>query len=239
MSFKNISFILHKPQLSENIGACARAIKNFSFSKLFLINPKPSFPNDKILATSVGAKDIIKKAEVFSDIEESIRKIDILVATSARFRNKNIKHISISDLNKIDFSKRIGFLFGSEASGLSNNEVSYADYTLQIPTNKSFRSLNLSHSLIIIAQIVSSLISTKKNKFEKSKKIKNASKNDINIMLHLCIKNLEDKDFFHPIEKKPIMLENLRSIFYKMNLSEKETRILSSVFAGLSKKKVD
>ena len=38
MSFKNISFILHKPQLSENVGACARAIKNFSFNKLILIN---------------------------------------------------------------------------------------------------------------------------------------------------------------------------------------------------------
>ena len=42
-----------------------------------------------------------------------------------------------------------------------------------------------------------------------------------------------------PLEKKPIMLENLRSIFYKMDLSEKETRILSSVFASLAKKKVD
>ena len=239
MSFKNISFILHKPQLSENVGACARAIKNFSFNKLILINPKPTFPNDKIIATSVGAKDIIKNAEVFSNIEDSINKIDILVATSARFRNKNIKHISIKDLNKIDFTKKIGFLFGSEASGLSNNEVSYADYTLEIPSNKNFRSLNLSHSLIIIAQIVSGIISNKNNKFEKSKKIKNASKKDINNMLNLCIRNLEEKSFFHPQEKKPIMLENLRSIFYKLNLSQKETRILSSVFAGLSKKKVD
>ena len=51
--------------------------------------------------------------------------------------------------------------------------------------------------------------------------------------------NLENKNFFHPPEKKPIMMENLRSIFYKLNLSEKETRILSSVFAGLSKEKVD
>ena len=59
MGKNNISFILHKPQLSENIGACARAIKNFNFKKLVLINPKPIFPNDKILATSVGAKDII------------------------------------------------------------------------------------------------------------------------------------------------------------------------------------
>ena len=239
MSFKNISFILHNPQLSENIGACARAIKNFSFNNLLLINPKPVFPNDKILATSVGAKDIIKKTEVFKNIEDSIKKLDILVATSARFRNKNIRHISISDLNKIDFSKRIGFLFGSEASGLSNNEISYADYTLEIPSNKNFRSLNLSHSLIIIAQIVSGLILNKKNRFEKSKKIKNASKNDVNNMLNLCIKNLEDRHFFHPPEKKPIMLENLRSIFYKLNLSQKETRILSSVFAGLTKKKAD
>ena len=169
----------------------------------------------------------------------SLNKIDVLIATSARFRNKNIKHISITDLNIIDYSKNIGFLFGSEASGLSNNEVSYADYTLQIPSNKNFRSLNLSHSVIIIAQLVSGIISKKNHKFERSKKIKNASKKDINNMLSFCIKNLEERNFFHPSEKKPIMLENLRSIFYKLNLSEKETRILSSVFAGLSKKKVD
>ena len=239
MYFKNISFILHKPQLSENIGACARAIKNFSFNKLLLINPKPIFPNDKIVATSVGAKDIIKKAQVYDNLEDSLNKIDILVATSARFRNKNIKHISISDLNKIDYSKKIGFLFGSEASGLSNNEVSYADYTLQIPSNKNFRSLNISHSLIIIAYTVSSLILNKDFEFNKSKKIKSASKQDINNMLSLCIKNLDDKNFFYPLEKRPIMLENLRSIFYKLNLSKKETRILSSVFAGLTKKKGD
>ena len=239
MYFKNISFILHKPQLSENIGACARAIKNFNFNKLLLVNPKPTFPNDKIVATSVGAKDIIKKAQVHDTLEDSLNKIDILVATSARFRNKNIKHISISDLSKIDYSKKIGFLFGSEASGLSNNEVSYADYTLQIPSNKNFRSLNISHSLIIIAQTVNSLILNKDFEFNKSKKIKSASKQDINNMLTLCIKNLDDKNFFYPPEKKPIMLENLRSIFYKLNLSEKETRILSSVFAGLAKKKGD
>ena len=56
-------------------------------------------------------------------------------------------------------------------------------------------------------------------------------------MSNLCIKHLEEINFFKPKEKKPIMLENLRSIFYKMELSEKETRILSSVFAALSKKK--
>ena len=237
MSKNNISFILHKPQLSENIGACARAIKNFNFKKLVLINPKPIFPNDKILATSVGAKDIINQSKKYDNLEKALGRIDILIATSARFRNKNIKHINLEDLKKINFKKRVGFLFGSEASGLSNDEVSYANYTLQIPTNPDFKSLNLSHSLIIIAQYVASLLKSKNIPFKKSKKVKSASKKEIQSMLGLCIKNLDEINFFRPKEKRPKMLENLRNIFYKMDLSDKETRILSGVFASLGKKR--
>ena len=237
MSKNNISFILHKPQLSENIGACARAIKNFDFKRLVLVNPKPFFPNDKILATSVGAKNIIKQSKVYQNIEKAIENVDIVIATSARFRNKNIKHINLEGLKKINFKKKVGFLFGSEASGLSNNEISYANYTLQIPTNPEFKSLNLSHSLIIIAQITSSILKLKTKPFMRSKKVKIASKKEIQAMINLCLKNLEDINFFKPKEKKPTMLQNLRNIFYKMELSDKETRILSSVFASLGKKR--
>ena len=236
MSFSNISFILHKPQLSENIGACARAIKNFNFKKLVIINPKPIFPNDKIIATSVGAREIVNNAKVYENLEPAIKKIDYLIATTSRFRNKNLKHINLNNLSEIDFSKKIAFLFGSEASGLSNNEISYANCTMQISTNPSFKSLNLSHSVIIVAQLVYSLIRLKKLKYSKSKKIKSASKKDIQSMVNLCVKHLEVRNFFKPLEKKPIMLENLRNIFYKIELSEKETRILSSVFASLAKK---
>ena len=237
MSKSNISFILHKPQLSENIGACARAIKNFNFKKLVLINPKPIFPNDKILATSVGAKDIIKQSKKYDNLENALSKTDIVIATSARFRNKNIKHINLEDLKKINFKKKISFLFGSEASGLSNNEISYANYTLQIPTNPDFKSLNLSHSLIIIAQYVANIIQLRNVPFNKSKKVQSASKKEIQSMLSLCIKNLDEINFFRPTEKRAKMLENLRNIFYKMDLSDKETRILSSVFASLGKKR--
>ncbi len=236
MNLNNITFILHKPQLSENIGLCARGIKNFGFKNLLLIDPKPIFPNDKILATSVGAKDIIKKSKVYPNLEKSLNKTDILIATSARFRNKNIKHISLEDLKKINFNKKVSFLFGSEASGLTNNEISYSDYTLQIPSDSKFRSLNLSHSLVIVAQVVSYLLTKKTYNFKKSKKIQKATKKEISKMLNFCLLNLENQNFFKQKAKKPIMLENLRSIFYKMELSQKEIRILSSVFAGLSKK---
>tara|TARA_B100000795_G_scaffold217285_1_gene171259 strand:- start:319 stop:1035 length:717 start_codon:yes stop_codon:yes gene_type:complete len=236
MLFKNISFILHQPQLSENIGACARAIKNFNFKKLVIVKPKPIYPNDKIFATSVGAKDIVINSKVHENLESAVKKVDYVIAASARFRNKNIKHIKLDDLNKIDFSKKIAFLFGSEASGLSNNEISYANYTMQIPTNPEFKSLNLSHSVIIVAHEVANIIKLKSAKYSKSNKISLASKKDIQAMTNLCIRKLEEKNFFKPLEKRPIMLENLRSIFYKMELSEKEMRILSSVFASLAKK---
>jgi len=236
MSFNNISFILHKPQLSENIGACARAVKNFNFKKLVIINPKPLFPNDKILATSVGAKDVIINSKVYEELESAVKKVDYVIATTSRFRNKNIKHIKLNELSKIDLNKKVAFLFGSEASGLSNNEISYANYTLQIPTNPDFKSLNLSHSVIIVAQVVANLIKLKVSKYSKSKKVTLASKKDVLSMANLCIRKLDNKNFFKPLEKKPIMLENLRSIFYRMELSEKEIRILSSVFASLAKK---
>ena len=74
--FNNISFILHKPQLSENIGACARAIKNFNFEKLILVDPKPSFPNDKITplfeATVHTVEESIINAMIAAETMEGI-----------------------------------------------------------------------------------------------------------------------------------------------------------------------
>ena len=55
-------------------------------------------------------------------------------------------------------------------------------------------------------------------------------------MVDLCIEHLEEINFFKPMEKKPKMMQNLLSLFYRIELSQKETRILSSVFASLAKK---
>ena len=94
-------FILVKPQLGENIGACARSIKNFGFSKLYVVNPKINFPNHKAKATSVGAFDIINKTKVFNKIEDAINSFNIVISLSARRRDINKKHISIQEFQNI------------------------------------------------------------------------------------------------------------------------------------------
>ena len=90
-------FILVKPQLGENIGACARSMKNFGFTKLHIVSPKINFPNHKAKATSVGAFDIINKAKVFNETNEAISNFDIVISLSARRRDINKKHISLND----------------------------------------------------------------------------------------------------------------------------------------------
>ena len=149
MIYNNFTFILHKPQLSENIGLCARGLKNFGFKNLSLIDPKPIFPNDKILATSVGARDIINQSKVYKNIEDALDNIDIVVATSARFRNKNVKHININDLKKLNYNKKIGFLFGSEASEPNKKPI----FFLKLIFFKSFKLICLTFLFLNLAEV--------------------------------------------------------------------------------------
>ena len=79
MSFNNICFILVRPQMGENIGFVARAIKNFNITNLRIVNPRCHWPNQKALATSVGAKDIIKSSKIYNSIEKSIGDLDIFL----------------------------------------------------------------------------------------------------------------------------------------------------------------
>ena len=94
-------FILVKPQLGENIGACARSMKNFGFQKLHIVNPKINFPNHKAKATSVGAFDIINKTKVFDEVEDAIKNYDLIISLSARRRDINKKHITLQDFKQI------------------------------------------------------------------------------------------------------------------------------------------
>ena len=234
-------FILIKPQLGENIGACARSLKNFGFSKLHIVSPKQSWPNNKAKVTSVGAYDIIKKAKIYNNTYDAISDFNIVISLSARKRDINKKHISIDQFLKIiKFKKntKFGFMFGPEASGLSNDDLSLSNFVLQIPTSKKFKSLNLSHSLNIICYEIFKLINS--SKFEKNiKDIKISSKSKISsLVLHLR-KLLEKKDFFVPTEKKHSMLMNINNLIYRLQPNDKEVRILASIISSLSKKNIN
>ena len=231
-------FILVKPQLGENIGACARSMKNFGFSNLNIVSPKFAFPNHKTRVTAVGAFNVINKAKVFNTTLDAVDKFDIVISLSARRRDINKKHITMKDFLHILKKKRntkIGLMFGPEASGLSNADLSFSNYILQIPTSKKFKSLNLSHSVTLICYEIFKSIN--KNTFNKiGKKIKISSKSNVSLLVNHLIKLLEKKYFFLPSEKKQSMILNINNLFYRLEPNDKELRILASIISTLSKK---
>ena len=177
-------FILVRPQLGENIGASARSIKNFGFKKLSIVAPKFNFPNHKAKTTSVGAFDIINKTKIFSSVDKAVEEFNIVISLSARKRDINKKNINFEDLYKLLNTRKnlkFGFMFGPEASGLSNYDLSFSNYILQIPTSKKFKSLNLSHSVTIICFEIFKLLNDVFFK-KKSKNLKVSSKKKDNFI---------------------------------------------------------
>jgi len=230
-------FILVKPQLGENIGACARSIKNCGFNKLNIVSPKFSFPNHKAKTTSVGAFNIIDKAKIFHNTPDALGEFDIVISLSARRRDINKRHISIKDFLNILKRKnntKFGLMFGPEASGLSNKDLSLSNFILTIPTTQKFKSINLSHSVTIICyEIFKALNSIKFSK--KGRNLKISSKSKQSSFVKYLISLLEQKDFFLPEEKKQSMILSINNLVYRFEPNDKELRILASIVSSLSK----
>ena len=235
MSLEKVYFILVRPQIGENIGSVARALKNFNIKHLRVVNPRCNWPNKKALATSVGAKDILKSTKVYSSIEKAIGDLDVIFASTARIRKINKKIISILDFKKkIEKKRKIGILFGPEASGLSNDEISYANYLVKIPTNKKFSSLNLSHSATIFCFELFQYFSSKKIGYKSSYKSSLARKSEVNKFLTFIIDKLDKKGFLQPDHKRNSMVRNINNIFHRLDLSEQEIRILLGIFSTIT-----
>ena len=126
-------------------------------------------------------------------------------------------------------------MFGPEASGLSNHDLSLSNFIIQIPTSSKLTSLNLSHAVIVICyEIYKSL-----NLSEFKKEImltKLTSKSSIKNLIKFLEKMLDKKKFFKPPEKKKSMILNINNIFGRLELSDKELRILFSIFSSLNRK---
>ena len=127
-------------------------------------------------------------------------------------------------------------MFGPEASGLSNLDLSYANYVVQIPSSPNFKSLNLSHSVSLVCYEIFKLNNFKLFKQSVFNK-EIGQKGKLSSILKLLINNLDERNFFKPAEKRSSMIKNINNLFYRMEPNDKELRILGSLIGSLSKNK--
>ena len=147
--------ILSEPQLGENIGAAARAMKNFGFSDLRLAAPRDGWPNEKAEAMAVGAADVVQAARVYASVREAVSDLRLVFAATARDRSMAKPVLTpeeaVRRLKKAaDEGIAAGILFGNERAGLTNDDVALADCAVTIPTDPELSSINLGQAVLVL-----------------------------------------------------------------------------------------
>src|SRR5581483_2730737 len=146
--------ILSRPQMGENIGAAARAMKNFGLKELRLIAPKTEWPNERAKVLASGAADIIEAATVHADAPSALADFGLVLATTARGRDVLREVLTPAEAAvRLRAAAKAGIrsaiLFGGERAGLDNDEMSLCDAAITIPTAE-FPSLNLGQAVLLI-----------------------------------------------------------------------------------------
>jgi cysteine desulfurase len=149
----DIRVVLVETSHPGNIGAVARAMKNMGLSQLVLVRPK-SFPDPEATARASGATDVLEQARVVPDLVSGIGDCGLVIATTARERDPNIRVLEVREaaVRAVEDSGRgpVALLFGNERTGLTNDELAFANLLLRIPANPEYSSLNLAMAVQLV-----------------------------------------------------------------------------------------
>ena len=153
MNLNDIQIVLSHTTHPGNIGATARAMKTMGLSNLALVNPA-NFPSAEATVRASRADDVLQNARVHKSIEESVSESQIVIGTSARQRRHDAPLLTPRELSNLVAERprqKVSVLFGTENSGLTNNELSLCHYQVYIPANPDYSSLNLASAVQLIA----------------------------------------------------------------------------------------
>ena len=231
--------VLVNTQIPENLGATARAMLNFNLKNLRVVSPLFELSNEKIIPLSAGADSVIKNIKKFSVFEDSVKDLNILIATTNRLRSVKKKQITFQKLNKIisNSKNKVGIIFGPEKSGLENEHLSICDYSLKINSNPKFSSLNLSHAVSIVSYEIWRKNFPKRILISNVKKKRDlqATKGELSNFLLILQEHLEENGFFTVLERKKILVQKIRNIFTKLELTSRDISTLLGIIKNLSK----
>ena len=247
------SVLLMEPQLADNIGMVARAMANFGLDDLRLINPRDGWPNEKARIAASGANYVIDDATAHSTLAEAIGDLNFVVATTARQRPLRKPVLTpeeaISEMRqRIAVGERCGILFGRERNGLETGEVAVADALVMIPVNSRFASLNLAQAVLLLGygwmrdsgQATLGRVTTYETPKQPGLNLgrdRPATKEEVTGFFEHLEQELDRLGFFVPVEKRPSMVQNMRTMFTRMAPTEQEVRSLRGIVATLSKGK--
>jgi tRNA/rRNA methyltransferase len=235
------AIILSQPQMGENVGAAARAMKNFGLKELVLIAPKMEWPNDKAQMLASGSGDILEAAKIFPTAAEALAPYQLVLATTARDRDvvKDI-HTPEAAARRLRAASvqgvRTAILFGGERAGLDNDEMSLCDAVITIPT-ADFWSLNLGQAVLLLGyEWLKSADATPAVRTRDSV-AKPATREDLTGLFEHLEQELDAAEFLFPPAKRETMVRNIRAMIMRSRLNDQEVRTIRGMIVALVRNK--
>ncbi len=151
---KRIRIVLVRTSHPGNIGSAARAMKNMGITSLVLVAPK-RFPDPEAATLASGAYDVLVNARVVETLADAVGDCIAAYALSARMREWGPENFAVREAALAALadaaSGQVAFVFGNEASGLTNEELLVCQRHVRIPTDPTWSSLNLSQAVQVVA----------------------------------------------------------------------------------------
>ena len=232
--------ILLRPQLGENIGASARAMKNCGVSELRLVAPRDGWPNPAAAPMASSATDILDNATVYPDLASAMHDVVLAFATTARMRDLVKPVINPREAAQKTVSmpqsegNRIAFMFGAERSGMDNDEAVMADYIVSAALNPEFSSLNLAQAVLMMAWEWRMAALDQQNAPETDDWPALATIEERDFFFRRFEAMLDEKGFFATPEMAPIVKRNLRSFFTRATPTKQEMRTWQGILTKLN-----
>jgi tRNA/rRNA methyltransferase len=223
----NIAIVLVKPQISENIGAAARAMCNMGFRRLIVVDPPRCDLTRVCKMATHSALDVVESMEVFEGLAPALAEFGHVVGTTAR-RGGQRQVVSRPErlaemLLPIAEQNRVAVLFGPEDRGLTNADLRFCHSLVTIPT-ADFSSLNLAQAVMVVCWELFRFGSDPAREF--APRLANRFELDAmydqlkDVLLRICFINPQNPDYF---------MNNLRHFGTRMQLRAKEVQIIRGI----------
>jgi tRNA/rRNA methyltransferase len=230
---QQLCIVLCAPSHPGNIGAAARAMKTMGVTDLRLVNPY-DFPSDVATARASGATDVLDGAKVFSSLAEAIADCVFVVGTSARHREFAGEVVplrsAIVSLRANSAQGKVALVFGTEMSGMTNDEVMRCQTLAYIPSNPEYSSLNLGSAVQVACYEWRVTHDLPANYALREYPL--APQKDVELFFAHMEKTLTDLHFFNP-EMPRRLFERLRRLFARTRMEREEVDIFRGILARI------
>ena len=232
--------ILNEPQLAENIGSVARVMANFGLSELRLVRPRDGWPQERAWVSASGANWPLDGAKVQQRLQAAVADCHLVLATTARNRELRLpvmtpREAAVRLHEAAAQGQKTAILFGGERAGLETQDIALCQGIITIPIDPKFHSLNLAQAVALCAYEWRTASANEAPPRFKHMESPLADQAMLDGLFGHLEGELDAGGFFHPPEKKPSMVDNLRSIFSRAGLNEQEVRTLRGVVTALAK----